>query len=210
MPLRAQKTPPQQPSAQEDGSFRREDIELLRDRYRPSIHPGDPLHIVGSEQGGNSLRTATPLLARGEHTPQQVNIEASHQRALEMYGDGTLFHAALPSASRTPPTAGTPQQHPSMPEPTSQERGPATTPWSMIKGVLVSALLIVWFFMRVRPALVAPQEEPRQKPDPFVWRPASRASVSRGSPYAQPSSPLPQRSSGITNGARMAKQSKRR
>ena len=51
-PVRAQENAGQEqevPSAKE--------LEALRERYRPSIHPGDPLRLVGNEQDGNDLRS---------------------------------------------------------------------------------------------------------------------------------------------------------
>ncbi len=223
-PLRAQQPPAEPPPAKDElaqepskeGSSdvpQPADIEALRQHYRPTLHPGDPLRIGGNEQDGNQLRVNTPLLARGEHTPLQVDIEASYQRALAMYGDGAQFHSPLPPAQKGEPAARLRSPRETAPEPAPKMRGPEATPWSVLAGVSVSVLLLVWFFVRVRPALIAPQEAHAPadtESEAFVFRPTRRASAPVFAPLAEPPAPLPQRPSGVGNGARMVRQPKQR
>ncbi len=223
-PLRAQQAPAAPPPAKEEAVQERStedssdvpqpaDIEALRQHYRPALHPGDPLRIVGNEQDGNQLRENTPLLGRGEHASLQVDIEASYQRALAMYGDGASFHSPLPTAEKAEPAARPRPPRETAPEVAPKVRGPEATPWSVLAGVSVSVLLLVWFFVRVRPALVAPQEAPapaETESEAFVFRPTRRASAPVFAPPAEPPAPLPQRPSGVGNGARMVRQPKQR
>jgi hypothetical protein len=83
----------------------------------------------------------------------------------------------------------------------------------VLAGLSVSGLLLMWFFVRVRPALVAPQE-PLTPPEPqeeaFVFRPTRRATPSVSLPKFEPPSPLPQHPTGVDNGARMVRRPKQR
>lgn len=192
-PLRAQ-----QPSGEEA-------IEALRAHYRPSLLQGNPLKLVGSD-----LRAATPLLAHGERTPLQVDIETSHKRALAMYGSGARFHAALPSASKGPRSEPATPQGSLAQDPVPEERATQAMPWSLLAGLAASVLLIVWFWLRVRPALIAPRAEAAPAPEAFVWRPTRRAKKPKAAPHKEQPAPLPRKGSAVDNGARMTKQPKRR
>ncbi|MBK7642579.1 MAG: hypothetical protein IPJ19_05940 [Planctomycetes bacterium] len=201
------------------------DTSKLPERTRPAMHPGEPLTISGLEEKGNELRARTPGLARGEHEPLQVDPDASYRRALAMYGDGAQFHSPLPlpgaQAAPEPVLAPEPAPAPVASEPAQpavQQPDPDAKRWSVFAGLLVSALLIVWFFVRVRPALIAPKELPSAAvaSEPFVWRPQRRPSKPKfqGPILEQPKPPLPQRPAwkqppATTNGARMAPPHKR-
>lgn len=192
-PLRAQ-----QPSGEEA-------IEALRANYRPALLQGNPLNLVGID-----LRAATPMLAHGERTPLQVDIETSHKRALAMYGSGARFHVALPSASKGPRSEPTAPQGALAQDPAPEEDESQAMPWSLLAGVAASALLIVWFFMRVRPALVAPRAEDAPAAEAFVWRPTRRAKKPKLAPHKEQPAPLPRKGLAVDNGARVSKHPKRR
>ena len=64
---------------------------VLRDRNRETMHPGDPLTIVGLEQGGHDLRSHTPALMQTDHVVAPVDPEEMHQRAIAMYEDRIAF-----------------------------------------------------------------------------------------------------------------------
>ena len=215
LPLRAQDA-----GAQPEGTPLPEDLAPLREHYRPSLHPGDPLHIVGLEQDGNELRAKTPVLARGEHDPLQVDIDASYRRALALYG-GKLYHVPLAAAaaSEPKPSAKHPRYVEPEPEPEPEARGPAATPWSVLAGLSVSVLLLVWYFVRVRPALVAPfelLEGAQQAPaagegsEEFVFRPTRRAPAPFRPILQAPASPLPHRPSVTGSDARPSNSEQRR
>jgi len=172
------------------------DLDTLRSRYRPSIHPGDALVIVGNEQGDNDLRSITPSLARGEHAAQLVDTDENYQRALAMYGDGQMFHTPPRPALGAEPLAIEPRHHPPVKTPVvsaPKVQKPEATPWSVLCGVLVSALLISWFLVRVRPALMAPKQDAASQPlpEPFVWNPVRRAKTRPSGNVEEPAAALP-------------------
>ena len=72
----------------------------LRNRHRETLHPGEPLRIVGLEQGDNDFRASTPALAHSDAAATQVDLDEIHRRRLAAYTEGSVFHA--------PPPAGTP------------------------------------------------------------------------------------------------------
>jgi hypothetical protein len=196
------------------------DAEVLRQRYRPAIHPGDAHALVGIEEGGHDLRASTPTLANGLHQPLQVDIEASYERTQAMYGDGVMFHTPLPAPVAAPPPAARPAADPVTDAPGEPEhaepyaRPTQAAPWLLFSGLLVSGLLIAWFFVRVRPALLAPKEEPivLRDAEPFVWDPTRRTKpVFRANPEPlRPPSQKPSSPSPHPGGARMGAPRKRR
>ncbi len=211
--LRAQVPPPAaspaEPSARPDAL----ELKALRERYRPALHPGDPLKISGNEQGGNDLRAITPILARGEHEPQPVDIETSYRRALAMYGEGQQFHAPLPLAPGAESPAPAPLRHaaPQAPaESAPKVQRPEATPWSVLSGLFVSTLLIAWFLVRVRPALRAPKEAPIAAPqaeaEPFVWRPTRRPRAPFRLTNDDPPPALPRHLPGVARATHRPKQ----
>jgi len=76
------------------------DAAVLRERGRQELHPGDPLGLVGNEQGSNSFRDRTPGLEQSTNQAAPVDVNANYARRIAMYEKGTTYHAALPAASR--------------------------------------------------------------------------------------------------------------
>jgi hypothetical protein len=172
------------------------ELDTLGSRYRPAIHPGDPLVIVGNEQGDNDLRSITPNLARGEHAPQLVDTDENYKRALAMYGDGQMFHTPPRPALGAEPLALEPRHRAPVKAPIASApkvEKPEAAPWSVLSGLIVAALLITWFLMRVRPALTAPKQAAAAQPEPqpFVWNPVRRTNTRASGGRAEPASVLP-------------------
>ena len=71
-------------SAQDDIDQRL--LELLNERNREDMHPGNPLKLVGVEQEGNSFRDRTPALLNGDIVAALVDPEENRARRLAMYG----------------------------------------------------------------------------------------------------------------------------
>jgi hypothetical protein len=66
--------------------------DVLRDRYRPTMHPGEALAIVGLEQAGNDVRSRTPALARSDRVATLVDADEAYERKLAMLENGATYH----------------------------------------------------------------------------------------------------------------------
>lgn len=73
--------------------------ELLNERDREDMHPGNPLKLVGVEQEGNSFRQRTPALMNGDLVAALVDPEANRARRLAMYESTARVNRALPVQS---------------------------------------------------------------------------------------------------------------
>jgi hypothetical protein len=164
----------------------------------------DPAEIEALQQRcPAALRRTDPTPAPAAQAGQQVDLEAAHQRALAMYAEGVLFHAPLPGPGTVP------ARRPIV-EPLPRGALPGATPWSLLAGLAVSALLIAWFLRRVRPALTAPAEEAPPEPQVFSWKPARRARPMQPVWPAQPAALLPRRPAADAHDERPARDPGRR
>jgi len=82
---------------------------VLTGRNRVTLHPGNPLNIVGLEQGDRDLRADTPALQQSDRTVAMVDEEENYRRTLAMYESGTTVHEpltarAMPWSSVSGPT----------------------------------------------------------------------------------------------------------
>ncbi len=77
-----------------------EDLQGLSRTDRETIHPGDPLDIVGIDEGDNAFRTASPALAQGELAVTLVDPEELRARRLAMYSNQARFNTPPASSSR--------------------------------------------------------------------------------------------------------------
>lgn len=118
----------------------------LRAHDRARIHPGDPLALVGVEQGGNDARARTPALANSVHTATPIDADENYRRTLAMYESGARFHVPLalaePDATRAP---AAPRNAPSAPAPAPAEAS-SRLPW--IGAALLALGLLAWSFVR--------------------------------------------------------------
>ncbi len=67
------------------------------------MHDGDPLLLIGLEQGGNDLRSLTPALANSDREAKQLNPDDLYERTIAMYDKGAHFNSA-PLALGSEPT----------------------------------------------------------------------------------------------------------
>jgi len=84
---------------------RGEDETLLIERNRNSMHDGDPLELVGLEQGNNDLRSRTPALERSTRQAAEVDVDQNYARTLAMFETGETFSTPLASLSSEPAAA---------------------------------------------------------------------------------------------------------
>ena len=116
------------------------DRQLLRQRGREVLHPGDPLEIEGLEEGENDFRARTPALSRSDHEPTLVDVDENHRRRLAMYSDGERFSHPLPLAmtSAAVPRGGgaVGDSGPLDPGTTSEEGGVGAWVWGLLLAIV--------------------------------------------------------------------------
>jgi hypothetical protein len=139
------------------GATRDSSEDLLRERNRSAMHPGDPLKIVGLEQGGNDIRAGTPALANSDRAVALVRTDVNYQRTLAMYADGATFNQPLPLSS-PPPTRmesttanGSSRSHASSSVPSDA----TASDWPWVIGLGLVALVMLWLQKRGERAPVA-------------------------------------------------------
>jgi hypothetical protein len=166
-PLHAQERLPGQDARDSSDALDPAELDALQRRCPPALQ-----------------RSAAPQPPAAQPA-RAVDLEAAHQRALAMYAEGVLFHAPLPAP-------GSPPAPKPIFEPAPRSARPGATPWALIAGLASSALLIAWFLLRVRPALMAPPAEAVPEPQAFSWKPARRSRPMKPIWPAEPAGPLPQ------------------
>jgi hypothetical protein len=111
---------------------------MLRERNRANMHPGNPLEIIGLEQGDNDLRSQTPALVNSDRSKVSVNADENYQRTLAMYESGAHFSQAaqsMPTAAEKP--AHNAAKHViTTPEPAKDSR--ASQRWIAVIGLLTT------------------------------------------------------------------------
>ena len=139
------------PSMQEDLVRSR---NSLPDRDRAAIHPGNPLKLIGREQGDNDLRSSTPALARSNRVLAEVDEEQNHKRALAMVGEGASFtEPVLPPASTRACAATTPADSGATSGEIPASSSSGEWPWAI--GIGAGALLVLWIQKRFGLAFLA-------------------------------------------------------
>jgi hypothetical protein len=132
--------------------------ELLYERNRSLMHPGDPLLLMGREQGDNEMRARTPALAQGDRSIAHVDPAENYARALALYEDRATFHQPLIAVIAAP-------EGESAPAPATEdapkavvhapERTGSRWVWLLALGLPVG--LFAWLFVRAKP----PDQLPR-------------------------------------------------
>jgi hypothetical protein len=144
--------------------------DCLAARNRSRMYHGDPLVIVGLEQGRDDIRASTPVLEQSDRATAYVDQDDNYKRTLAMYEDRTTFHDPLSSRveiqpdgawSPTAPAQATPT--PRVPRATateSQNEPSATdailTKWPWLLGAGTSALFAALFLKRFGFAVLRP------------------------------------------------------
>lgn len=126
-------------------------LQAVEDHDRAELHPAeDPLVIVGREQGDNDLRARTPMLARGQRVPAQVDPEEAYERALALH-EGTRFRSpprgvgkSDANETRTPADR---KRSPATEAPAEGAGGSARWPW--LTAMLAAALGLGFLFRRL-------------------------------------------------------------
>jgi len=93
--------------AQESGKQAPETVSQEEDRQlwsrgREVLHTGNPLDLVGCEEGDNDFRRRTPALESSDREVQRVDRDELYRRRMAMYTEGRAFHTPLPAVSGWP------------------------------------------------------------------------------------------------------------
>ncbi len=78
-----------------------DDLSGIVQSDRELLHPGNPLQIIGIEQGDNNFRAATPTLGSGEIVATLVDFNTLRDRRLAMYKDRARFDTHVPGTRMT-------------------------------------------------------------------------------------------------------------
>lgn len=120
----------------------------IRERNRSTLYPGDPLVLVGVEQGDNDLRSRSPALKNGQVVPRQVDLEQLREQKLGLYRE----EARAPQPVSIPHrTAGEVRR-----TPRSTALQGTRKPWIemrlaiVLASLLGTALVGIWCFRRYR------------------------------------------------------------
>ena len=129
--------------------------EILQSRNRDTMHPGDPLLLIGVDQDGNDMRKSTPILEQSDKKIVMVDQDEAYQRALALYAAGATFKSPMAAA-----TDGDGAAH-SKPKsrPASRSSVPEAGPqWPWLVATAICVAFIVWLGRRF--------SEPKQHPTP--------------------------------------------
>lgn len=73
--------------------------EILSSRNRDTMHPGDPLLLIGVDQDGNDMRKNTPILEQSDKKVVMVDQQEAYERALALYAAGAMYKSPIPAAA---------------------------------------------------------------------------------------------------------------
>lgn len=128
------------------------DKQLLFEREKSRIHPGDPLRIIGLEQEGNDIRSRTSALTRNTAGPRGMSEDENYQRQLALYGDRATFDKPPRSVALEVDVASldVAPQRSALPVAATEETTPESSSssnlllGSAIAVVLIAALVVWW------------------------------------------------------------------
>ncbi len=115
--------------------------DLLQARNRNLMHPGDPLTIVGVDQGDNDMRKRTPALANSNKVVTQVDQSEAYDRALAMYANGATFKTPIaPVVDESEPH----KHHSPRPAAPASEPQKSARQWPWLVALAISIAFMVW------------------------------------------------------------------
>jgi hypothetical protein len=118
-----------------------ESRDILQARNRNRMHPGDPLALVGVEQGGNDIRSMTPALANSDRYSLPVDQDEAYARALAMYDSRAMFSAPMAPSPEARVTQQRKPAHSQVPKSAPVEGG-AQWPWLVAFAIAIA--FMVW------------------------------------------------------------------
>jgi hypothetical protein len=124
----------------------REYQEILSSRNRDTMHPGDPLLIIGVDQDGNDMRKDTPILEQSDRKMVMVDQHEAYERALALYAAGAMYKTPLPAAADSE-VASAPNKHAAH----SSSRGAPVEPgpqWPWLVATAICVAFILWLGRR--------------------------------------------------------------
>lgn len=135
--------------------------DLLYQRNRSLMHPGDPLLLMGREQGDNDIRSRTPALAQGDRSITRVDPAENYARTLAMYEDRATFRAPLAAVTPSPDDDSAPRPAPTraVPKPAAEQPAKPLSDWPWLLALGLPMGVVAWFFSRSKPAPRAPRRQ---------------------------------------------------
>jgi len=118
--------------------------QIIAERDRAEIHPGNPLRIAGIGEDADTFLAGTSALAHREHRPPSLDEEESYRRRLAMYEQGSSFTAptrpAAPAGSTRERSAHGPAPGSASPPRESSNGAPL---WLALCGAVAAGVLLI-------------------------------------------------------------------
>ncbi len=119
--------------------------EILQARNRDTMHPGDPLLLIGVDQDGNDMRKSTPILEQSDKKIVMVDPNEAYERALALYAAGATYKTPMRPAADSDVTSA-PKRAPRTAAHSSVVEASAQWPWLVATAICVA--FIVWLGRR--------------------------------------------------------------
>jgi hypothetical protein len=119
--------------------------EILQSRNRDTMHPGDPLFLIGVDQEGNDMRKSTPILEQSDKKIVMVDQGEAYERALALYSAGATYKSPLPPATDSGGATATQRAPRAASRSAVVEAGPQ---WPWLVATAICVAFIVWLGRR--------------------------------------------------------------
>jgi len=117
----------------------KDDLHVLEEPERERMHPGDPLDLVGIDEGDPNFRRRTPTLARNVAAAVEVDLDELREQRLAMYESGHVARqparALAPGESKRERTAA--------PVAPAEQPPSATKPWYRSTWLIAAGAVVV-------------------------------------------------------------------